>query len=80
VLEGYEERGGPLPVAAEHVIRKRLHDGWGQPLGGTPDEWVVIEPTYQAAQLLERLHDDPRPGRPLLGRFAFDVRHTWLRN
>jgi integrase len=52
----------------------------GQPLGGTPDEWVVIEPAYQAAQLLERLHDDPRPGRALLGRFAFDVRHTWLRN
>ena len=23
----------------------------GQPLGGTPDEWVVIEPAYQAAQL-----------------------------
>ena len=52
----------------------------GQPLGGTPDEWVVIEPAYQAAQLLERLHDDPQPGKPLLGRFAFDVRHTWLRN
>jgi hypothetical protein len=52
----------------------------GQPLGGTPDEWVVIEPAYQAAQLLGRLHDDPQPGKPLLGRFAFDVRHTWFRN
>jgi integrase len=52
----------------------------GQPLGGTPDEWVVIEPAYQAAQLLERLHDNPQPGRPLLGRFAFDVRYTWFRN
>ncbi len=52
----------------------------GQPLGGTPDEWVVIEPAYEAAHLLERLHDDPQPGKPLLGRFAFDVRHTWLRN
>ncbi|MGH8922521.1 MAG: site-specific integrase [Actinomycetes bacterium] len=52
----------------------------GQPLGGTPDEWVVIEPAYQAAQLLVRLHDDPRPGNPLLGRFAFDVRWTWFRN
>ena len=52
----------------------------GQPLGGTPDEWVVIEPAYQAAQLLVRLHDDPRPGSPLLGRFAFDVRWTWFRN
>ena len=27
-----------------------------------------------------RLHDDPRPRRPLLGRFAFDVRYTWFRN
>lgn len=52
----------------------------GQPLGGTPDQWVVIEPAYQAAQLLERLHDSPQPGRPLLGRFAFDVRYTCLRN
>jgi hypothetical protein len=52
----------------------------GQPLGGTPDEWVVIEPAYQAAQLLERLHDDPQPGKPLLGRFAFNVRHAWFRN
>ncbi len=52
----------------------------GQPLGGTSDEWVVIEPAYQAAQLLVRLHDDPRPGNPLLGRFSFDVRSTWFRN
>ena len=52
----------------------------GQPLGGTPDEWVVIEPAYQAAQLLERLHNAPQPGKPLLGRFAFDVRYTWFRN
>ncbi|MGH3196970.1 MAG: hypothetical protein ACRDNT_13755, partial [Streptosporangiaceae bacterium] len=52
----------------------------GQPLGGTPDEWVVIEPAYQAALLLERLHDNPEQGKPLLGRFAFDVRHAWLRN
>jgi hypothetical protein len=37
----------------------------GQPLGGTPDEWVVIEPAYQAAQLLERLHDDPQVPIPL---------------
>jgi hypothetical protein len=52
----------------------------GQQLGGVPDEWVVIEPAYQAAQLLEQLHDNPQPGTPLLGRFAFDVRHTWFRN
>ncbi len=31
-------------------------------------------------QLLEQLHDNPDEGAPLLGRFAFDVRHKWFRN
>lgn len=52
----------------------------GQPLGGTADEWVVIEPVYRAAELLERLHPEPTPGQPLVGRFAFDVRYQWFRN
>ncbi|HUY46004.1 MAG TPA: hypothetical protein VMV92_09800 [Streptosporangiaceae bacterium] len=52
----------------------------GQPLGGTDDEWVVIEPAYRAVQLLEQLHDQPGEGAPLLGRFAFDVRYKWFRN
>jgi integrase len=52
----------------------------GQPLGGTADEWVVIQPAYRAAELLERLHENPVNGTPLLGRFAFDVRYTWFRN
>lgn len=52
----------------------------GQPLGGTDDEWVVIEPAYRAVQLLEQLHDTPNNGTPLLGRFAFDVRYKWFRN
>jgi hypothetical protein len=52
----------------------------GQQLGGVADEWVVIEPAYQAARLLEQLHDNPGNGIPLLGRFAFDVRYTWFRN
>jgi len=34
-----------------------------QPLGGLADEWVVIEPVYRAAQLLERLHANAQPGR-----------------
>jgi hypothetical protein len=70
------ERYGPDLVRyrlASRVVK-------GQQLGGVPDEWVVIEPAYQAAQLLEQLHDNPEPGTPLLGRFAFDVRHTWFRN
>ncbi len=52
----------------------------GQPLGGVADEWVVVEPVHQAAQLLERLHDTPENGVPLLGRFAFDVRYKWFRD
>lgn len=52
----------------------------GQPLGGLADEWVVIEPVYRAAELLERLHDNAQAGQPLLGRFAFEVRYKWFRN
>lgn len=51
----------------------------GQPLGGTDDEWVVIETAYRAAQLLEDLHDHRAAGASLLGRFAFDVRYRWFR-
>jgi len=52
----------------------------GQPLGGTRDEWVVIEPVYQATGLAEQLHDDPRDGALLFGRFAFYVRYQWFRD
>jgi hypothetical protein len=52
----------------------------GQPLGGTEDQWVVIEPVYRAVELAEQLHDNPQDGAPLLGRFAFYVRCKWFRN
>ena len=52
----------------------------GQPLGGTDDEWVVIEPAYRAVQLLEQLHDNPQVGAPLLGRFSFKDRYKSFRN
>ncbi|WP_316959739.1 site-specific integrase [Streptomyces sp. TRM68367] len=52
----------------------------GQGLGGVVDEWVVIEPAYRAAELIERLHPVPAEGASLLGRFAFDVRYRWFRN
>jgi integrase len=51
----------------------------GQPLGGVPDEWVVIEPVHQAVELAERLAEDPDDGAPLFGRFAFPVRYAWFR-
>ena len=70
------ERYGP--DLARYRLASRVIKG--QQLGGVPDEWVVIEPAYRAAQLLEQLHEHPAPGAPLLGRFAFDVRCTWLRN
>ncbi len=52
----------------------------GQPLGGTDDEWVVIEPVYRAVELAEQLHDDPRDGVLMFGRFAFTVRYAWFKN
>ena len=52
----------------------------GQPLGGTRDEWVVIEPVYQAAGLAEQLHDNPAAGAFLFGRIAFSVRYAWFRD
>ena len=52
----------------------------GQPLGGTRDEWVVIEPAYQAAGLAGQLHDDPADDALLFGRIAFNIRYTWFRN
>jgi hypothetical protein len=52
----------------------------GQPLGGTDDEWVVIEPVFQAIGLAGQLHPGPRDGALLFGRFAFSVRYRWFRD
>ncbi|MFE7033136.1 site-specific integrase [Streptomyces sp. NPDC057621] len=52
----------------------------GQPLGGTDDEWVVIEPVYRAIELLEQLHDTPAEGALLIGRFSCNVRFKWFKN
>ncbi|MHA6780690.1 hypothetical protein ACVGOW_06790 [Pseudonocardia saturnea] len=70
------ERFGPGLVRYRLVSRVVK----GQVLGGVADEWVVVEPAYRAVELLERLHDNPEDGAPLLGRFAFDVRYRWFRN
>ncbi|MEV6675114.1 site-specific integrase [Streptomyces sp. NPDC051162] len=51
----------------------------GQPLGGTADQWIVIEPVYRAIALAELLHEAPADGAPLFGRFAFSVRYKWFR-
>ena len=72
----------PPEQLAPGLVRYRLASRVvkGQPLGGIADEWVVIEPVYRAAELLERLHEEPQLEQPLLGRFAFDVRYRWFRN
>jgi hypothetical protein len=67
-----------LPGMARYRLAGKLIKG--RPLGGTRDEWVVIEPAYQAAGLAEQLHDDPADDAPLFGRIAFNIRYTWFRN
>lgn len=46
----------------------------GQPLGGTGEQWAVIEPVYRAAQLAAGLIGDPGQDTPLFGRLAFHSR------
>jgi hypothetical protein len=67
----------PIPGLSRFRIASKIVKG--QPLGGTDDEWIVIEPAYRAVELAERLHEDPRDGAPLFGRFAFTVRYAWFR-
>lgn len=68
----------PLPGMTRYRLAGKLIKG--QPLGGTRDEWVVIEPAYQAAGLAGQFHDAPADGDLLFGRIAFNVRYKWFRN
>ncbi|WP_198540070.1 site-specific integrase [Streptomyces sp. CT34] len=68
----------PVPGLSRFRIASKVVTG--QPLGGTDDEWVVVEPVYRAVELTEQLHDSPKDGALLFGRFAFDVRYRWFRN
>jgi integrase len=67
----------PIPGLKRYRIASKIIKG--QVLGGTDDEWVVIEPIHRAIELLEQLHDDPRDGVLLLSRFNFRVRYLWFR-
>ena len=52
----------------------------GQPLGGTDEEWVVIEQVDQAVGAGRAA--DPAataPDAPVFGRFSFEVRYPWFR-
>jgi hypothetical protein len=68
----------PLPGMTRYRLASKLVKG--QPLGGTRDEWVVIEPAYHAAGLAGQLHDNPADSDLLFGRIAFPVRYQWFRN
>ena len=68
----------PVPGLIRYRLASKVVKG--QPLGGTDDEWVVIEPVYRAVELAEDLHDDRHEGALLFGRFAFSVRYKWFRN
>ncbi|MCX5063700.1 site-specific integrase [Streptomyces sp. NBC_00201] len=68
----------PVPALTRYRLASKVIKG--QPLGGTDDEWVVIEPVYRAVELAEDLHDDRKEGTLLFGRFAFSVRYKWFRN
>ncbi|MFF9483110.1 site-specific integrase [Streptomyces sp. NPDC014733] len=68
----------PVPGLVRYRIASKVVKG--QPLGGTDDEWVVIEPVHRAIGLLGQLHEDPADGALLLGRFAFNVRYQWFKN
>ena len=53
----------------------------GQPLGGTSEEWVVIEAVHDAigmAEQLSRLTGVPED--LVFGRFTFDLRYPWFRD
>ena len=66
---------------APGLVRCRLASNVvkGQPLGGTADEWVVIEPVHQAVALAEQLTEGQETDAALFGRFAFSVRYAWFR-
>lgn len=66
-----------IPGLKRYRIASKIIKGQG--LGGTDDEWVVIEPVHRAIELIEQLHDDPRDGVLLLSRFSFRVRYLWFR-
>ena len=53
----------------------------GQPLGGTSEEWVVIETVYDAAGMAEQLSRLIGITADLVfGRFNFEIRYPWFRN
>jgi integrase len=69
------------PEPSGDLVRYRLASKIvkGQPLGGTDDEWVVIEAVHHTAGVAEQLLDHAHPGDALFGRFGFRDRYRWFR-
>jgi integrase len=63
------------------MIRHRLASKVikGQPLGGTDDEWVVVEEVDHAVALAEQLAGDADDGL-VFGRFSFEMRYRKFRD
>jgi integrase len=66
------------PGLVRHRVASKVVKG--QPLGGTADEWVVVDAVDRAIALAEQLHTTGEQGALLFGRFAFDIRYEWFRN
>jgi hypothetical protein len=75
---GCQTADEPVPGMIRYRLAGKLIKG--QPLGGTRDEWVVIEPACQAAELAGQLNDSPADSTLLFGRIAFAIRYKWFRN
>ncbi len=71
----------PPHQIAPGLLRYRLASKLvkGQPLGGTDDEWVVIEEAYRAAALAEQLLDNPTETDPLFSAGVFGLRYKHFR-
>lgn len=52
----------------------------GQPMGGTDDEWVVVEQVDQAVALAEQLSSDDTPDALVFGPFQFAGRYWKFRD
>lgn len=68
-------------LARYHLVSRLIK---GQPVGGIPDEWVVVEEAFQAAEVAARLLDNPpgeesAGGAPLFDPFDFYSRLDKLR-
>ncbi|WP_410673176.1 hypothetical protein [Amycolatopsis sp. cmx-4-68] len=77
---GCRSREEVRPGMVRHRLASKVVKG--KPVGGLPDEWVVVAEAHDAAGIAELLAPDTALGAPLFGRFAFASRYesfkTWV--